>query len=69
MKFTSILLVACFVITLTEAAPKKDRDGKSKKGKDSKGKKEKKGGKSGEMELGCHRVWTLYLYKNIEFNI
>ena len=56
MKFISLLLIACLVITLTEAAPKKDRDGKDKKGKDGKGKKEKKDGKSKEMELGCHRV-------------
>ena len=50
MKFICILLVACLVITLTEAAPNKERDGKGKE------KKENKDGKRKEMELGCHRV-------------
>lgn len=56
MKFIFVLLVACLVISLTEAAPKKDKGGKSKKAKDGNGKKEKKEAMSEEMEIGCHMV-------------
>lgn len=50
------------IFTLTEAAPKKEKNGKSKKGKEYKGKKEKKdGSKSKDMEIGCHMVWSQYI--------
>ena len=59
MKFVTIVIVACLVLALTEAAPKKEKKDKIKKVKQGKGKKEMKDGKEGmskDMEIGCHRV-------------